>query len=238
MQYFRGGSALEVIAVRFDAGEDLVERLGQVVTDLGLAAGVVLAGCGTLEHTRLETPAAHGRPLITTTTERSGVLLLVSAQGHVIGGGVDLHISVSRRGELSAGKALAGTRVLDTVELTLLRVGNTRWTRVPHVETGVAQWQAAGGAASVPDQPIVLRGRPLDLSLLGLIPRALLQKHACLPVARSENTLVVAMVDPNNPFALDELREATGLRIQAVGLDARELIPALREVLGRPDRAG
>jgi hypothetical protein len=39
------------------------------------------------------------------------------------------------------------------------------------------------------------------------------------------------MTDPNNPFAIDDLRQATGMRIQTVAVDARELVPALRQVL-------
>jgi hypothetical protein len=39
------------------------------------------------------------------------------------------------------------------------------------------------------------------------------------------------MTDPNNPFAIDDLRNATGLRIQTVAVDGRELVPALQQAL-------
>jgi type IV pilus assembly protein PilB len=83
-----------------------------------------------------------------------------------------------------------------------------------------------------PAAPITVMGRPIDPAAVALVPKALLQKHGCLPVAKTGDTLVVAMTDPNNPFAIDDLRQATGLRIQTVAVAARDLVPALQQVLG------
>jgi type IV pilus assembly protein PilB len=77
----------------------------------------------------------------------------------------------------------------------------------------------------------MLLGRPVDPNAIAAIPRALIQKHGCLPVAKTADTLVVAMTDPNNPFAIDDLRQACGLRIQTVAVPARDLMPALQQLL-------
>jgi predicted DNA-binding protein with PD1-like motif len=228
MQYFRGATAAEFIAVRVDAGEELLEALGQAVTETQVAAGAVLSGVGSLEHFNLEVPANLLWPPTAYAVEKQGPGQIISAQGHVVSGAVELFLSVARRNEVFAGKVLPGTRVLHTVEFTLLRAGNSRWTCVPHPQTGVPLLQAAGPP---PAGPVTLMGRPVDPAAIALVPAALLRKHGCLPVARSGDTLVVAMADPSNPFAVDELREATRLRIQTVAVPANELMPALHQAL-------
>ncbi|MFN3649038.1 MAG: PCC domain-containing protein [Armatimonadota bacterium] len=228
MQYFRGATAHEIVAVRLDAGEDLLESLSRVVSELRLTAGAVLSGTGTLEQIRLETPANLLWPPTVYAVERQGPGQIVSAQGHVANGEVELFLSVSKRGEVFGGKAMPGNRVLHSVELVLLRAGSTRWTHTAHPETGLPLLQAVSPTAA---PEITLMGRPVDPNAIALVPLSLLRKHACLPVARSADTLVVAMTDPSNPFAIEELREATGLRIQTVAVSAQELMPALQRVL-------
>ena len=228
MQYFRGATAVEVIAMRADAGEDLLEAVNRAVTETGIAAGSIVSGCGTLEHMRLEVPATLTWPSTVYAVEKQGPGQVVSVQGSVLNGAAELYMTVARRNELHAGQVMAGTRVLHFVELTLLRAGNTRWTRVPHPQTGVPLFQAVSAA---PPAQVTLMGRPIDPNAVALVPPALLRKHMCLPVARTADTLVVAMTDPNNPFAIDDLRNATGLRIQTVAVDGRELVPALQQAL-------
>jgi predicted DNA-binding protein with PD1-like motif len=230
MQLFRGGTAVEVIAVRVDAGEDLLASLNQVVNETQIAAGAIVSGTGNLEHMHLEVPANLMWPPTVFAVEKSGPGLIISAQGHIANGYPELYLTVARRNELHSGKVMSGTRVLHFAEFSILRVGNTRWTRTPHPQTGVPLLQA-----SVPPNAqgpaVMLMGRPVDPAAIALVPKALLQKHGCLPVARSGDTLVVAMTDPSNPFAIDDLRAATGLRIQAVAVPAPELMPALQQVL-------
>ena len=230
MHYFRGATAVEVIAVRIDAGEDLLAQLSKVVSELQLAAGAILSGSGTLEHFHLELPANLMWPPTVYAVEKGGPGQIISAQGHIVNGEAELYLTVARRDDLYAGKVMSGTRVLHTAELTLLRAGNTRWTRVAHPQTGVPLLQATSAAPAAPSQ-IMLMGRPIDMAAIALVPPALLRQHGCLPVARSGETLVVAMTDPNNPFAIDDLRQATGLRIQTVAVPARELVPVLQAVL-------
>jgi hypothetical protein len=53
---------------------------------------------------------------------------------------------------------------------------------------------------------IDLRTRPPDLVLASLIPEQVARRYDALPVARWSNQLVVAMANPNDVFALDDLR--------------------------------
>jgi type IV pilus assembly protein PilB len=76
-------------------------------------------------------------------------------------------------------------------------------------------------------------GRPVDVAAIALVPAALIRKHRALPVARTADTLVVAMPDPNDPFAIDDFRAATGLRVQPVAVPPAELMRAIEQLVAR-----
>jgi predicted DNA-binding protein with PD1-like motif len=228
MQFFRGSTANEVILFRVDAGEDVLEALQGAVAELGIESGAILTAVGVLERIHLEVPANLLWPPAVYAVEKQGPGQIIAGQGHLVRGQVELFLTVGRRNEVHAGKAMPGTLALHTVEVSLLRTAGPRWTRAPHPEFGYPVFQFAKAEAA---PGVTLLGRPVDPAAISLVPSALLQRHGCLPVARSGDTLVVAMTDPNNPFAIDDLRQATGMRIQTVAVDARELVPALRQVL-------
>jgi type II secretory ATPase GspE/PulE/Tfp pilus assembly ATPase PilB-like protein len=67
----------------------------------------------------------------------------------------------------------------------------------------------------------------VDPALLALVPKRVADLHQLVPVARADGTLKVAMANPNDLVALDELRNMTGLRIQPVHVTTEELQRAL-----------
>ena len=231
MQYFRGATAVEVIAVRVDAGEDLLETINRVISETQVAAGAIISGCGSLEHIHLEVSANINWPPAVYAIEKQGPADIISAGGHIANGYPELYLTVTKRNEVMAGKVMQGTKVLHYAELSLLRAGNTRWTRIGHPQTGAPLLQAQS-AGQAPQSQVTMMGRPIDMTAVSLVPKELLRRHGVLTVAKSGDTLVVAMTDPSNPFAIDDLRAATGLRIQAVAVPGQELMPALQQVLG------
>jgi len=56
----------------------------------------------------------------------------------------------------------------------------------------------------------------IDTAVLRLIPQEVAQKHAVLPLSRVGATLTLAMVDPTNVFALDDVKFMTGLNVEPV----------------------
>ncbi|PFG55362.1 type IV pilus assembly protein PilB [Vibrio sp. ES.051] len=66
---------------------------------------------------------------------------------------------------------------------------------------------------------------------LGL--RELITSHHALPLQRSASTLLLAIADPTNQQAEDDFRFATGLQIELVLADCRELSAAIRRLYGR-----
>ena len=65
------------------------------------------------------------------------------------------------------------------------------------------------------DLPLVdLTNYLVEPEIIDLIPEGLARKHLLIPILRIGNDLTVAMVDPLDVFALDELHMKTGLNIE------------------------
>ncbi len=56
----------------------------------------------------------------------------------------------------------------------------------------------------------------IDESVIRLIPRDVADKYSVLPLSRVGATLTLAMVDPTNVFAMDDIKFMTGLNIEPV----------------------
>jgi type IV pilus assembly protein PilB len=56
----------------------------------------------------------------------------------------------------------------------------------------------------------------VDDSVIRLIPREVAEKYSVLPLSRVGATLTLAMVDPTNVFAMDDIKFMTGLNIEPV----------------------
>ncbi len=69
----------------------------------------------------------------------------------------------------------------------------------------------------------------VDPDVVGLITEGLARRHQVIPVAKKEHLLTLAMADPLNIYALDEVRQVTGLEVESV-------IATETEVMGAIDR--
>jgi type IV pilus assembly protein PilB len=56
----------------------------------------------------------------------------------------------------------------------------------------------------------------IDAEVLKLVPREVVQRHQVIPVNRSGNVLIVAMSDPSNIYAIDDIKFVTNLNIEVV----------------------
>jgi type IV pilus assembly protein PilB len=56
----------------------------------------------------------------------------------------------------------------------------------------------------------------LDQSVLKLVSREVCDKHKCVPLSRSGNALIVAMADPTNLHAIDDIKFLTGFNVEPV----------------------
>jgi len=56
----------------------------------------------------------------------------------------------------------------------------------------------------------------IELDIIKLIPKEVVLKHQVIPVNRTGATLIVAMADPSNIFAIDDIKFLTGYNVEVV----------------------
>lgn len=72
----------------------------------------------------------------------------------------------------------------------------------------------------------------VDAETLKLIPKDVSVKHQVLPVTRFEKTLTVAIADPTNVAALDDIKALVGLRLKPVLAAPGQLESAIKKYYG------
>ncbi len=71
--------------------------------------------------------------------------------------------------------------------------------------------------------------RPPEPTAVAAVPKELAQRYTLMPVAIIENTLLVAMADPQNVLALDDLRIITGHEIKPAISTRDDILAAIDE---------
>ncbi len=85
------------------------------------------------------------------------------------------------------------------------------------------------------DLPFVdLNDRPIDIELAQAIPQQLATRHRALPVWRDGRQIVVAMVNPADVLALDDIRSLVGRQVVPVMAEAAQITAAIGQ-LGHSD---
>lgn len=72
----------------------------------------------------------------------------------------------------------------------------------------------------------------IDASLIALVPAELANKHKVLPLQRSGNVLTLAMCDPTDIFAMDDVRFHTGYNIDPVVSSEMGLVRSIEKYYG------
>jgi len=76
---------------------------------------------------------------------------------------------------------------------------------------------------------ISLKDFDVDDEVIKLIPKATAEKHQVVPVNRAGSSLIVAMSDPSNIFAIDDIKFLTGYNVEVVVASEQ----AIREAIER-----
>src|SRR6266568_4082900 len=63
---------------------------------------------------------------------------------------------------------------------------------------------------------ISLKDFDVDDEVIKLIPKTIAEKHQVVPVNRAGSSLIIAMSDPSNIFAIDEIKFHTGYNVEPV----------------------
>ncbi|HAH21918.1 MAG: hypothetical protein A2Y00_00245 [Omnitrophica WOR_2 bacterium GWF2_43_52] len=73
----------------------------------------------------------------------------------------------------------------------------------------------------------------IDAEVLSLIPPNICRQYQIMPISRFANTLTLAMVDPLNILALDDVKTLTGYQINPIIADSRRVLQAIEQYYGQ-----
>jgi len=68
---------------------------------------------------------------------------------------------------------------------------------------------------------------PVDGSAVSRVPHTVCRRHNALPIGYDEGKLIVAMADPANVFAIDDIRALTGLEVRPVVATRPDVLAAI-----------
>jgi type IV pilus assembly protein PilB len=73
---------------------------------------------------------------------------------------------------------------------------------------------------------------PVDATATALLPEALSRRYRAIPIGERDGRLLVAMSDPANVYALDDIRTITGREVQPVVATANDVEQAIQKFSG------
>ena len=76
---------------------------------------------------------------------------------------------------------------------------------------------------------------PIDRTSISLVSAAICRRHEVLPLRIHNGRLVLAMADPGNVIAIDDVRVAARIQVEAVGVTRSDLLSAIDRYLRADD---
>jgi len=132
------------------------------------------------------------------------------------------------------GMALVQLGVLTAADLA--RLGPVQAAPRQGAPRQAAPQQGRARAAPTPAKAS-LANYEIDPAAIREIPRQVAEQYLVLPIQMSENRVVVAMADATNVFAIDEVRQRTGRRVEPIEVDQAELEAAIEQFYSAQVRA-
>jgi type IV pilus assembly protein PilB len=85
---------------------------------------------------------------------------------------------------------------------------------------------------------IALGAFEIDPAIVKLLPGETAQKYQVVPLSRAGATLTIAMTDPTNVFAMDDIRFMTGYNVEPVVASEIAVVDAIQKYYGKALAAG
>src|SRR5262249_14440139 len=76
----------------------------------------------------------------------------------------------------------------------------------------------------------------IDPTVVKLIPEETAKRYQILPLSRVGASLTIAMVDPTNVFAMDDIKFMTGFNIEPVVASESAIMEAIQKAYGEPQQ--
>src|SRR5262245_40386562 len=80
---------------------------------------------------------------------------------------------------------------------------------------------------------IALTQFEIDAAVVKLVPAETAQKYQIVPLSRSGATLTIAMTDPTNVFAMDDIKFMTGYNVEPVVASETAVVEAIAKYYGK-----
>jgi type IV pilus assembly protein PilB len=78
----------------------------------------------------------------------------------------------------------------------------------------------------------------IDATVIKLVPAETAQKYQIVPLSRSGATLTIAMTDPTNVFAMDDIKFMTGYNVEPVVASETAVVEAIQKYYGKAAAPG
>ncbi|MBI2412299.1 MAG: type IV-A pilus assembly ATPase PilB [Deltaproteobacteria bacterium] len=82
---------------------------------------------------------------------------------------------------------------------------------------------------------IDLSSQEIDHEIIKLIPEDVAQKYQVIPISRTGSTLVMAMADPSNIFAIDDIKFLTGYNVEPLVASDAAIKAAIEKLYETPE---
>ena len=153
-----------------------------------------------------------------------------------MGRGLLMPVRGSSLAEILVGKEFLSQEALDLINIE--RAGSPQPLGELLVERGLitpAQLMAAV-AEQMGIEFVELVGYPIDMAAASLVPDALARRHAILPIGFDDDMrLRLAMADPADVLAIDDVRTLTGHQVQPVAATREDILDVIAKHVGLSD---
>jgi len=139
VQLITGAQLGEVICLRLDYGEDVLEAITRTARELDIQSGVVLSGIGTLYQAVMHMITTTTFPPVDQVVTLEGPLEVTSICGLIADYQPHLHLTISDTRGAYAGHLEPGCLTMYLCEIALARLQGVQLYRAPHPETGIKQ---------------------------------------------------------------------------------------------------
>lgn len=113
------GRIRDIVVVRCELGEDLLECIKKAIADHHIKNGVIVTGYGTLDQSRVHMVTSSGFPIEEFIDEKEKPLEVLSIDGVIADGELHAHIVISDVDRAYGGHLEPGCRVLYLAEVVI-----------------------------------------------------------------------------------------------------------------------
>ncbi len=134
-KFFGGGKVEEVIRIRLDRDDLLLENILEAIKKHDIQDGAVLTAAGSLQECTYHGVVSLAAKPEQKFTTRKEVMEILNVNGIIAGGEPHLHMTLSgTNGNAFGGHLEKGCKVLYRAEITIAKFGGTRLARTPNKE--------------------------------------------------------------------------------------------------------